>query len=206
MADRVGDAGSGLLLGHGKGEFRVGEGSARTHIRAGITGLLIDVHAGNDGAGGHFGAGSGQRRDGDDGQHLADGHLLADDVPRLAVVVHGRGDGLCAVNGGSAADGQQDVALFLAADAVALQDGLIARVRGDAAHLGIGDAGFLQAADDGVIRAVALDGTAAVDDQRLGAPLMDGIHQILEAGRAKIHTSRNIVPKVFHNVTPLKIF
>ena len=33
---------------------------------------------------------------------------------------------------------------------------------------------------------------------------MDGVHQILKAGRTKIYTGRNIVPKVFHNVTPLK--
>lgn len=164
MTDGIGDASCGLLLRHGEGKFWIGERRARTHIGAGIAGLLIDVHTGNHRACGHFGACRSQRRDGNDGQNLAYGNLFTDDVPRLAVIVHGGGNGLRAVNGRSAADGQQDVALLLAADAVALKHGLIARVRRDAAHFRIGDVCFLQTADNRVISAVALDGAAAVND------------------------------------------
>ena len=115
------------LLGHGLSQVGIDDGDVRGDLEVGDGVLDALLVIGDDGEGGHLGGGAGGGRDGAevclaaqrrDAEDLA--HLLKGDLRVLVLDPHG----LCGVNGGTAAHGDDPVRLELQHGLGTAHDGL----------------------------------------------------------------------------------
>ena len=200
----VGSA-SGRLVGRqGVGELRIVDGEGRAGQIAAQAALDAAVlHVGDDGGVAAFGTG---RRE---GEHNAEGQgrlglLLAGiKVPHIALVGDADGRGLGGVDGGAAADGQQEVDVFLPAKLDGLAHEGEARIGLHAAHFKQLDAGGLHTGHHSIVQAAALDGAAAVLHQHaLGAKVLQKLAHLLFGVPAEHDAGRRAVNKVSHGSIP----
>lgn len=143
---------------------------------------------------------------GREGEHRVDGQGLVclgavkHQVPGVTVVEGTRGDDLCRVYGGAAADGQHHLQAALPAEVDATAHGLDSWVGLHAGQLRHLHAGLGKDAQGLVVDAVALDGAAAVDQQRLGARLRK-LTQVADGTLAKVDAGGNVVGEVVHDLS-----
>ena len=160
------------LLGHGLGQIGIDDGDigGDLKVRDGVLDALLVI--GDDGECGHLGGGAGGGGDGAevglaaqrrDAEHLA--HLFEGDVGVLVLDPHG----LCRVDGGAAAHGDDPVGLEFQHGLGAAHDGLDGGIGLDALKQFHFHAGFLQVADCAVEETEPLHGAAADADDGLFA-------------------------------------
>ncbi|MNC14396.1 hypothetical protein D3C75_621730 [compost metagenome] len=160
--------------------------------------LVAAAPAGDDGPHVHLGAGGRQ------GQHGTEGnggsHFTAhglEDVPGLPgqIVVGGRSDELGAVQHGAAADGEQEVDLLGASQLDGPHQGLVGRVRLDAAEFEQGHARQLMA--DLRQQAAAHHAAATVGDEDAGVA-GDLFTQLGHLALAEQHLGRGMQSEIVH--------
>ena len=198
VGDDVGDAAGGLEGRQALGEDRVHDGELRADAVGLRGGLLEGLLVGDDGVGGTLAAGRGN------GQHHADGQgglrgLAGEEVPEVPVIGNTHGDGLGGVDDAAAADGQEEVDLFLPGKLDALIDKSAARIRLDAAERD----GAQAFGGDGVLHPVKQTGLlcrlAAVDDHdTAAAKLFDITAGLVFAVAAEDKIGRAVKIKIIH--------
>ncbi|MPM69521.1 hypothetical protein SDC9_116466 [bioreactor metagenome] len=123
VGQHVRHAAGGLIGGEGAGIAGVQNGKfGPDHIRFRAAPFQVALLQRDDAAIGPFGP---RRRDGQHrahGQNGFNGMLSGEDVPEVPVVGHAHGNGLCRVDDGAAAQGQQKVAFIPAAELDAFVD------------------------------------------------------------------------------------
>ena len=160
------------LFGHGLGQIGIDDGDIGGDLKVsdGVLDALLII--GDDGESGHLSGGAGGGRDGAEvglaaerrnAEHLA--HLLKGDLRVLVLDPHG----LCGINGGAAAHGNDPVGLKLQHGLCAAHDGLNRGIGFDALKQLHFHAGFLQVANSAVKEAEPLHGAAADTDHGLFA-------------------------------------
>ena len=190
------------LLGHGLGQIRVNDGHIRSDLKVGDGVLDALLVVGDDGESRHLGGGAGSRRNGAevcfaaqrrDAEHFA--HLFKGDVRVLVLDPHG----LCGIDGGAAAHGNDPVRLKLQHGLGTAHDGLHRRIGFDALEQLHLHAGFLQIAHGAVQKTEPLHGAAADTDHCLfagkGLQRFQRTFAVVQiAGKGK--TSHNVLPPI----------
>ena len=160
------------LLGHGLGQIGIDNGDIGSDLKVGDGVLDALLIIGDNGESGHLSGGAGGGRDGAEvglaaerrnAEHLA--HLLKGDLRVLVLDPHG----LCGINGGAAAHGNDPVGLKLQHGLCAAHDGLNRGIGLNALKQLHFHAGFLQVANSAVKEAEPLHGAAADTDHGLFA-------------------------------------
>ena len=199
MAQGVEGAGEHLHPGQAHGVFRVQNGEPG---RGGEHPALdLGVLIGDDGPAVHLRPGAGGSDPRPQGDGRGGGGLVLDhlQVPQIFLRDGLSTDDLAAVNDGAAAYRQHQVDLVVPGQLGALFHLFPSGVGHDAGELSDCLAGLLQNAGDLVVDAVALDGTAAIGQQDIGAIGGQNAGQVLfRRPFAEIDFSWVFVNKVFH--------
>ena len=191
------------LLGHGLGQIGIDDGDIGGDLKVsdGVLDALLII--GDDGEGGHLSGGAGGGRDGAEvglaaerrnAEHLA--HLLKGDLRVLVLDPHG----LCGINGGAAAHGNDPVGLKLQHGLGTAHDGLHGRIGFDALEQLHFHAGFLQVLHGTIQEAETLHGAAADTDHCLFSG--EGLQRFQSALAMVQITGQS---KTSHNTKPPKI-
>ena len=197
----VGRAGCGLVGRDGDGEFRVHDGEYGADAFAGVVPFEHAVFTGDDGDGGDFAAGRGDGEDGCDGQDGCGDGFAVEEVPEVACVGRAECDGFGRVDDAAAADGEDEVDVFLAAQFDAVADVSASRVWQDAAEREGGKACAFQRAGDAVDEA-GFDGgcTAVVDEDACAALPPDAVADVVFFATAEVDAGGMAEGEVFHGV------
>ncbi|MNY02975.1 hypothetical protein D3C86_1355700 [compost metagenome] len=195
MDEGVHDAVGDLAGRQREGRFGIEDREAGVDVLAHERELLAGLPLGDDRVAVHLGAGRRQGQDRAKRQRRLDARALGQDVPGIALEVHGRRDELGPVEDRAAADGEQELHALLAHQLDGGHQGLEPRVGLDAAELQ--NLAPRKRLLDLVVHAVGLDAAAAVGQEDLGAG-RDLLCQAGDLALAEVDPDRVLETEVLH--------
>lgn len=167
VSQHVDGAGPRLFRREREGQLRVEQGETGSEEGVAEALLVEPPFVGDDRNGAGLASCGGKGEDHADGKGLAGFGPAFEKVPEGPVGGHAEGDGLGRVDDAAAADGQNEVHPFPAAEGDALLDEGEPRIGLDTSQLNDVDAGLSQACDDAVEKAAPLDAPSAVVEEHL---------------------------------------